>query len=1095
MRNNKMKGFTLVELLVVIAILAILATVSVVGYTSFIESATVSNDENIAAQLNNFLVAMKADHTGKYYGEEIDENNIREVTDYILQDSGLEELVPQAEKYGYHFYYDLEEDKYVVMKDADVNMSAMNIILNAFADEGPTYEVKLENSFTQGNRYFFVGTPSETSPLSLIVDAFYKFDSANYTDLDKMVTDLANVGLTNYVKDLVVVTDECNYRLGSDPKYVLFVDGVNMVGTTTKVWNGTDWEPAPVNSEYVLATLAGKLTIPSSVKFFAEDALNLGAAGTIVINKTVNEVAGMAYENFANSNVTLKLTDGTYYTADAGKLPANTSKPVIADDVTNTPTVELPLEYKNPMTSFSGTLSATTANKVLDVTADNHTWAGYIAWDVGSFTINSKDFIGTDPTLPATQTGVKWYAADDSKAYISVTGNTVTINYNSVENIDDMPSTLTIIGEGTESNAKIEFVIETVYLTGANYTLDGESVSDGCTITLLYGETDSLSYAFTQSVVNVDENNVSTPLQNKVVEGITLTCTPTITTTDPLKLSDDKASLVLTDATAHGNKAITIHTGVYSYLDKDVNIELFNADSLVFAENNSNLVFVGDANAITLADLFKHNTGHTIPDDAEIWILQTYDDTKFSDMGTVTKSTYVDMVNNNYANVISLGGATSWDAIKGTEINFASQTATADNFESTGTGANNIKATVVVVAKDSTNKYVRISDNHEVTIVAGKNVHTIADLADGANNILVSNLAADGNYTPFTLNNKTLYGNGFSIDFRGHTDTRTGITALITLKAATLRNVNVVGNVYASSEFNFQNPTNSDYGASLVYAQNNSTIKDTYLANTRSPLITNGSVTVADSVIFGGNYANIDVQGGTLTLTGNVTTINQVIDDVTENVVGAGIVVDFDAPANTTINISSANLKQYNYVSKEDAALLPKVYMDFGIEDITIEIRDKVRSFFTNSTLTPFLYTQYVQDGETTTEVKYFNAGIIFLNGADVSMKGKYTGKELPMEQIVSIIGITVVDSLGGNVTKSSTQLYGTTTLTEVKGPKEVARLYYATLTANSYFHIPMPDDIYLEDGETLNDNNTNNGAKFDNDASDYLPSKYLPAN
>ena len=42
----KTKGFTLVELLVVIAILAILATVSVVGYTSYIENAnkTVAND-------------------------------------------------------------------------------------------------------------------------------------------------------------------------------------------------------------------------------------------------------------------------------------------------------------------------------------------------------------------------------------------------------------------------------------------------------------------------------------------------------------------------------------------------------------------------------------------------------------------------------------------------------------------------------------------------------------------------------------------------------------------------------------------------------------------------------------------------------------------------------------------------------------------------------------------------------------------------------------------------------------------------------------------------------------------------------------------
>ncbi len=38
---NTRKGFTLVELLVVIAILAILATVSVVGYTAFIENADV----------------------------------------------------------------------------------------------------------------------------------------------------------------------------------------------------------------------------------------------------------------------------------------------------------------------------------------------------------------------------------------------------------------------------------------------------------------------------------------------------------------------------------------------------------------------------------------------------------------------------------------------------------------------------------------------------------------------------------------------------------------------------------------------------------------------------------------------------------------------------------------------------------------------------------------------------------------------------------------------------------------------------------------------------------------------------------------------
>ena len=56
MRSTK-KGFTLVELLVVIAILAILATVSVVGYTAFIEKAHQSVAMQEMTQIRNALVA------------------------------------------------------------------------------------------------------------------------------------------------------------------------------------------------------------------------------------------------------------------------------------------------------------------------------------------------------------------------------------------------------------------------------------------------------------------------------------------------------------------------------------------------------------------------------------------------------------------------------------------------------------------------------------------------------------------------------------------------------------------------------------------------------------------------------------------------------------------------------------------------------------------------------------------------------------------------------------------------------------------------------------------------------------------------------
>ncbi len=57
MRNNKKKGFTLVELLVVIAIIAILATVSVVGYTAFIAKANQSNAETEAKQVEQAIAA------------------------------------------------------------------------------------------------------------------------------------------------------------------------------------------------------------------------------------------------------------------------------------------------------------------------------------------------------------------------------------------------------------------------------------------------------------------------------------------------------------------------------------------------------------------------------------------------------------------------------------------------------------------------------------------------------------------------------------------------------------------------------------------------------------------------------------------------------------------------------------------------------------------------------------------------------------------------------------------------------------------------------------------------------------------------------
>ena len=55
--KNTQKGFTLVELLVVIAILAILAGVGVVGYTAYMENAKVSVAQQELNQLKDYITA------------------------------------------------------------------------------------------------------------------------------------------------------------------------------------------------------------------------------------------------------------------------------------------------------------------------------------------------------------------------------------------------------------------------------------------------------------------------------------------------------------------------------------------------------------------------------------------------------------------------------------------------------------------------------------------------------------------------------------------------------------------------------------------------------------------------------------------------------------------------------------------------------------------------------------------------------------------------------------------------------------------------------------------------------------------------------
>lgn len=214
MRNNTKKGFTLVELLVVIAILAILATVSVVGYTSFIERANVSADEQLVAQLNNFLAAYKVNNP-----EKIDEHNVREVTRDILELSGVEELVPKSKN---HFYFNLATGKYELVADEKATGASTGMVGGLFAAHAESYEFDAVpgNCFTEGRQYYFVDTEGEIAD---VINSFYTYSGEGEFDEETFASFVTAAGkvsdkFTELLDDCVFITNGGVYYVEGSTK-------------------------------------------------------------------------------------------------------------------------------------------------------------------------------------------------------------------------------------------------------------------------------------------------------------------------------------------------------------------------------------------------------------------------------------------------------------------------------------------------------------------------------------------------------------------------------------------------------------------------------------------------------------------------------------------------------------------------------------------------------------------------------------------------------------------------------------------------------------------------------------------------------------
>lgn len=134
MKKSSKKGFTIVELVIVIAVIAILAAVLIPTYSSLVKKANLSADEQAVKQMNTALKIYEAEN-GK------PESIAQVKTALYANDINIENIMPVTQ--GYAFYWDPTKNE-IVLVGADKAVAESEWLLLKSSGYGvePTERVK-----------------------------------------------------------------------------------------------------------------------------------------------------------------------------------------------------------------------------------------------------------------------------------------------------------------------------------------------------------------------------------------------------------------------------------------------------------------------------------------------------------------------------------------------------------------------------------------------------------------------------------------------------------------------------------------------------------------------------------------------------------------------------------------------------------------------------------------------------------------------------------------------------------------------------------------------------------------------------------------
>ncbi len=310
MNKNRKKGFTLVELLVVISILAILTSVTIVGYVKFVEKARLSNDEQLVSQINNLIKAEDTYTLGT-------SNDALEIQN-ILKEQGIKEIKTQSK--GNYIFFDNVNRRAVL---ASLDDNGINVIYgDTTSDTTKDSALRINSSILkESNNTSTNNTSSKGQYLDLIyspesfIDGYTFITTSSRDGIAENIVNIRNGGgnlniresklsIKNSIINIKKNNEEVGTLIENMSKYACFVNS----NQEQIIMNGTS------KRDIVVMIFSSDITKLEKYGFENIDDMSLTM---IDVPSSVNTIDTEAIETLANtdklSNISISTSNDELY--------------------------------------------------------------------------------------------------------------------------------------------------------------------------------------------------------------------------------------------------------------------------------------------------------------------------------------------------------------------------------------------------------------------------------------------------------------------------------------------------------------------------------------------------------------------------------------------------------------------------------------------------------------------------------------------------------------------------------------------------------------------------------------------------------------